>query len=306
MFTATVKNRLVELTDDVVWKCNLALYTSFKLGGEAEALVTVDNCSQLQGLLTFCKQEKIHYRIIGKGTNLIISDAGFRGVIVVLGKGFKEIRVVEEAEKDILVEIGAAATLTALCKYCMRYGYSGSEFSFGIPGTVGGAVIMNAGAWGGEISDIIESITLVDSGGLTVLGREELDFSYRSWNDYRNKYEDSVVAATTLKLEKTDSMRVEKECQSIMGKRKKAQPITLPNAGSFFKNPPGDSAGRLVDDCGLKGYQIGQVKVSEAHGNFFVNLGDGSSKDVVRLMEYVRCEVLKKHSIELQPEVHFI
>ncbi len=306
MLSASQKDKLLNFADKILWNHSLASYTSFNMGGDAEAIITVSNRDQLQKVLAFCGKEKIVYRIIGKGTNLIVSDAGFSGVVILLAGDFKDICLREEREDRVFLEIGAAVSLTVFCRYCMRHGYAGAEFCYGIPGTLGGAVIMNAGAWGGEIADIIVSVTLADGSGFVEVERDDLDFSYRLWADYQERFAGFAITGAVLECKKSQPDIVKKECQLIMNKRKKAQPVTLPNAGSFFKNPPGMSAGELIDRCGLKGYRMGNVMVSGNHGNFFVNCGGASSGDVVRLMEHVQHEVFKKYGIQLTPEVHFI
>ncbi len=308
MLSADTKKRLTELvTQPVLWECPMASYTSFGIGGNATAIVSVVNEDEVQSVLSFCEQESVQYRVIGKGTNLIVSDDGFTGIVLLLEGSLQNIERLDScSEGTTKISAGAGASLTAVNKFCMKNGLSGAEFSYGIPGTVGGATVMNAGAWGGEISDIVESVSLVTSESRITLSGDELNFKYRLWSDYYSKFKNSVVTSVVLNCVKKTKEEVEANCRQILEKRKAAQPIKLPNAGSFFKNPAEGSAGYLIDQCGLKGYRIGNVMVSMEHANFFVNLGGGTAKEVKELMKYVQKKVVEKYQVALKPEVHFI
>jgi len=308
----TLKKKLAALADSpVLWDCPLRDYTSFAIGGPATALITVEGLAELQRLLVFLGEQKIAWRMIGKGTNLLVSDAGFAGVILILGKGFATIEPVSESVDGIVVHAGAGVSLARLVGWCGDQGFTGLEFAAGIPGTVGGAVIMNAGAWGREMADILKSVTVVTPAGeILVLPRTELDFGYRIWHnsfhENRSGKLSRVVAGVELHLTAGDPEQIRDLCRSYREKRRMKQPGKEPNAGSFFKNPQGDAAGRLIEASGLKGMKVGGAMVSPVHANFLVNCGGATAADVVALMKKVQATVQRDSGILLEPEVHFL
>lgn len=302
------KERLVNtISSRVLFDCSLKKYTSFDIGGPAASLVILDKREELQTLLEFLKMEKIRWRVIGRGTNILVRDEGYPGVIIVLGKGFKKI-----ARNDILeggktlLTVGAGHGLSALSSICSDSGLSGLEFSCGIPGTVGGAVIMNAGAWGGDMAQVVDTVTVETSDGIYKLTRDELDFSYRSWPGFRLYQGMGIVTETSLRLVEAEPENIKKQCRKLLEKRKESQPSLFPNAGSVFKNPAQESAGRLIEISGLKGAAVGGAMVSEKHGNFIVNTGDATASDVFVLIRIIQEKVKEYHNIDLEPEVHFI
>lgn len=294
------------ISREVRFDCSLKAFTSFAVGGPAAALVTVEKEEELQLLLRFIEREKIDWRIIGRGTNIVVRDVGYQGIIIILGDGFKELLVDTVGEKDNIVWAGAACSLRQLSSFCVSAGFSGLEFSAGIPGTVGGAIIMNAGAWGGEMAGVVHSVKIVTSSEECVVSSTDLDFAYRSWPGFSKFNGKGVITGAKLQLESADPVTIKERCDKLLQMRKKAQPITLPNAGSFFKNPTGDSAGRLIDLCGLKGTTVGGAMVSEQHGNFLVNKKSATANDIFELMQVVQDVVRKRYGITLEPEVHFI
>lgn len=300
------------VSSPVLWDCPLRNYTSFAIGGPAAALITVKDLAELQRLILFLEEQKVQWRIIGKGTNLLVSDAGFDGVILLLGKGFGTI-VRGDAAKNggVIVRAGASCSLARLGGWCVDQGLSGLEFAAGIPGTVGGAVIMNAGAWGGELADVLASVTFVTSSGqVCTLPRADLKFGYRIWHDYYHAKKQAgavwVVVGVELHCMAADQEQIRGLCQSYREKRQVKQPKGEPNAGSFFKNPEGDAAGRLIEASGLKGLRVGGAMVSPVHANFLVNCGGATAGDVLELMEKVRLKVQEDSGVVLVPEVHFI
>ncbi|MBW6520417.1 MAG: UDP-N-acetylmuramate dehydrogenase [Desulfoarculaceae bacterium] len=311
---AGLKEGLAALAGSPVsWDCPLRDYTSFAIGGPAVALITVQDLAELQGLLLFFVEHKIKWRIIGRGTNLLVSDAGFDGVILLLGKGLGDLCRVNGGENDgPVVQAGAGCSLTRLVSWCLDQGLSGLEFVAGIPGTIGGAVIMNAGAWGHELSEVLVSVTVVTSSGqICTLPRTELDFGYRIWHDpYRSQGVGAgtewVVVAVGLQCVAADQGQIRTLCQSYRQKRQEKQPKGEPNAGSFFKNPAGDAAGRLIEASGLKGLRVGGAMVSPVHANFLVNSGGATAADVLELMVKVRGKVHEDSGILLEPEVHLL
>ncbi len=345
----TLKRKLAALADSpVLWDCPLRDYTSFAIGGPATALITVEGLAELQRLLAFLGEQKIPWRMIGRGTNLLVRDAGFDGVVLILGKGFAKIIVTDEAVPEagdgVVVQAGAGCSLARLVNWCGEKGFTGLEFAAGIPGTIGGAVVMNAGAWGGEIAGVLASVTVVTpTGAIRTLPRAELDFGYRVWHDYLVPYGSVsyfshkemncerhlssssgwsrspagaqasgdgagrvIVVGVELSLAVGDGERIRNLCQSYREQRRMKQPKKEPNAGSFFKNPQGDAAGRLIEASGLKGMKVGGAMVSPVHANFLVNCGGATASDVVELMKKVQATVQSNSGVLLEPEVHFL
>ena len=325
------------VSSPVLWDCPLCDYTSFAIGGPAMALVTVEEMSELQRVLVFLQEQKILWRIIGKGTNLLVSDSGFAGVILLLGKGFgtihqlkTELNAVPPATENFsansrfavtegaVLQVGAACSLARLVGWCTDQGLTGLEFAAGIPGTVGGAVIMNAGAWGREMAEVLVSVTVVTPAGeMRTLPRAELDFGYRIWHDYSCQVPGvgesegdvgakRIVVGVELQLAPGDQEQIRAVCQSYREKRRLKQPNKECSAGSFFKNPEGDAAGRLIEASGLKGVRVGGAMVSPVHANFLVNSGGATAEDIVKLMKKVQAAVQKDSGILLEPEVHFL
>ena len=292
----------------VQWDCPLAPFTSFGIGGPADAIVKVDSGPELGRLLQFFTDNDLGARIIGKGSNLLVSDEGFAGVILLFGESLSEITLLDESSSGtVQLRVGAGCSMAKLLNFCTVNGYSGLEFCAGIPGSLGGAVVMNAGAWGGEIADVIASLAVYSlQTGEEVLTRKELDFRYRLWKNQGNGAAKRIVLAADILLQKGDRETIQKRCRKYLQQRKIKQPKIHRNAGSFFKNPPGDSAGRLIEASGLKGKRCGGAMVSPVHANFLVNTGAATAADVRRLMEIVIRKVKEESGIELQPEVHFL
>lgn len=303
---ALQRQRLAALVSQPVkWDCALDRYTSFAIGGPAEAVATVETRHELQSLLGYLEQERIAWRVIGRGTNLLVSDHGFAGVIVLLGRDFEHFRQDSPGEGTVVITAGGACSLARLSLHCAGDGLSGLEFGCGIPGTVGGAVIMNAGAWGGDMAGVLRSVTVVTPDREETVLRQDTEFSYRSWPGFARYRGRGVVAQVELRLCHGDGAAIRMHCKTLQDRRKAAQPPGK-SAGSFFKNPPDDSAGRLIEVSGLKGTRVGGAMISEYHGNFLVNTGNATADDVLRLMKLVQEKVAKDCGIMLEPEVHFI
>ncbi len=294
------------VTQPIQWQCSLHRYTSFAIGGPAEAVLKVDLVKELQPLLMFLTGENIPWRVIGRGTNLLVRDAGFPGVIVLLGGEFKAIGEEEGDIDSVALRVGAGCGLAKLSRRCSERGLTGLEFGCGIPGTVGGAVIMNAGAWGRDISSVLRSVTLVTATEEIILPRWELEFSYRCWNDFSPYQDKAVVAAVVMELQRGDVEMIMATRKTLLERRKNSQPSEYASAGSFFKNPPHDSAGRLIEVSGLKGLTVGKAMVSERHGNFLVNTGGATTEDVLCLMKIIQEKIKNDFGIDLEPEVHLI
>lgn len=310
MIAAQAKIELAELASNPVrWDCPLAPLTSFGIGGEAAAVIVVEQVSELAALLNCCDHYGIQCRFIGRGTNILVADAGFDGVVVLFGKTLSAISLLEETgEGHIRIEVGAGCSLAKLLNWCTERSYTGLEFATGIPGSLGGAVVMNAGAWAGEIADVLGSVTVFSmANGEERVTREELDFGYRKWrNQEDSNGEKRLVVSAEIALQKGVKKTIQTTCREYFVKRKENQPKGLKNAGSFFKNPPGDSAGRLIEAAGLKGVRCGDAMVSPVHANFFVNMGSAKAQDIKALMRIVIKKVKEESGIQLQAEVHFL
>lgn len=293
--------------DNVKLDCSLDRYTSFVIGGPAAALVEVDDEKDLRDLLIFCDEQSLNWRVIGGGTNLLVNDSGYKGIIIHLGKGFKTATCSEVGpDGRVMVEAGCGFGFSKLSDWCADRGISGLEFGAGIPGSLGGAIVMNAGAWGSEIGDLVAAIRLVDRSGNKTFERNQLDFGYRCLGTIVKSGKKQVVVKAFLELRHGSIERVKERCRELRKKRKESQPYSKSTCGSFFKNPPNDSAGRLIDACGLKGTQVGGAMISTKHANFFINTGNATAADMKQLMELVRNRVNRTFNILLEPEVHFL
>jgi UDP-N-acetylmuramate dehydrogenase len=282
----------------------LKTHTSFKIGGQAEFFILPRDIEELRILLDTAKRYKMPFRIIGSGSNILVSDKGLKGFTISLDAPyFKKINI----KKD-LIEAGAACYLNNLIQYALRNGLGGIEFLSGIPGTLGGALTMNAGitlkvkrqkAQVKSIGDLIETVTVMDyNGNVKQLKNREIDFGYRVCS--LSKY---IILNAKLRLKKADKNRIKKRIAGYLKKRRNSQDYSHPSAGCIFKNPPGNSAGRLIDLCGLKGERIGDACVSWKHANFIVNLRKARATDVLRLMDLIKKEVKKKFGVSLEPEI---
>ena len=273
----------------------LAKHTYFGIGGEATAYIEVSTVSELAALACFHKQWDVPVAIIGRGSNLLVSDTGFKGI---------SIRLVGELAKlevnGNVISVGAGLSLPRLSKTMSRHGLSGVEFALGIPGSVGGALIMNAGAWGSSFGDVVKNVTVMDhTGKLITLTHEEAHFEYR--HSGLDAY--FCVTGATLELEPGDADAITAQMQAFYKQKVETQPFAEENAGCMFKNPTGDSAGRLIDISGLKGYRIGGAEVSKVHGNFILNIDNATAEDVLKLVAYIQNQVREKTGVSLETEV---
>lgn len=280
----------------------LARYTSMKVGGPADYFVEVDSEPALAQLLCLLSLRGMPFRLLGNGSNVLISDLGIEGVLIHLIGAFKNAEWHEQANES-WVDAGAGQAVTQLVRQAARRGYGGLEFAEGIPGSVGGALVMNAGAYGSEFEKVVVAVYGMTRQGTPIqLNREEMRFTYRD----SHLPAGIVVTRIRLSLHRQESSRVSIKVRELVIKRKSSQPSGYPNSGSMFRNPPDDYAGRLVEAAGLKGKQIGRAQISPKHGNFIVNLGGASAEDVRRLMELARAEVQAKFGVVLIPEVKLI
>lgn len=280
----------------------LARYTSIKIGGPADYFLEVESRAALTQTLLLLNRCGISFCLLGKGSNVLISDLGVRGAVLRLGGEFRHMEWREEDGK-VLVTVGAAYPVAQLAREAVRRGYSGLEFAEGIPGSVGGALVMNAGAYGSEMEKIADRVEGVTRKGEPVKwDRGEMVFSYRD----SHLPPGTIVTQVRIRLVKGKADEVRLKLRELMTRRKKSQPSGYPNSGSMFRNPSGDFAGRLIEAAGLKGKRIGKAEISERHANFIVNLGGARAEEVRRLMEMARTEVKRKFNIELEPEVRLL
>jgi UDP-N-acetylmuramate dehydrogenase len=280
----------------------LARYTSMKVGGPADYFIDVETGDALTRLLQTLKQSGTPVCLLGNGSNVLISDRGIRGAVIHLAGDFKRVEWRSEGE-IIWVKVGAAFAVTQLVRAAARKGYGGLEFAEGIPGTIGGALFMNAGAYGSEFERVIHRVDgFTQEGASMRLSRNEMTFTYRD----SHLPPGMVVTEIHLRLRQEDAATVSAKVRELVTRRKTSQPTGYPNAGSMFRNPAGDFAGRLVEAAGLKGKRIGFAQISERHGNFIVNLGGAKGEDVRRLMELARAEVKIRFGVELEPEVRLL
>lgn len=281
----------------------LRRFTSFQIGGPADLFVEPASPEELAAVLKAAFEAGVPVTCLGGGTNVLIADAGIRGLVVHLGKAFAYIRELGHDDAGVRLEVGAATRFIRLAKDTVARGLGGLEFAAGIPGSVGGAARMNAGAFGGEISQVLTSMTLVTARGEIVeKQREELDFSYRKLAFDHT----AVITSLRFRLLRSSVGRLQQAVARVQEKRRRNQPAGYPNAGSIFKNPPGEYAGRLIEKAGLKGTTKGGAQVSLEHANFLINLGPATATDVRDLMSLVQEEVWTKCGVWLEPEVRLI
>jgi UDP-N-acetylmuramate dehydrogenase len=280
----------------------MARYTSMKIGGPADYFIEVDNDNALAGVLKALDCRGVEFCLLGNGSNVLISDRGVRGAVIRLAGEFKRVEWHPAADAAEVV-VGAAYPVTQLVREAARKGCTGLEFAEGIPGTAGGALFMNAGAYGCELEKVVDEVEAMSARGETRrLTRAQMTFSYRD----AHLPPGTVVLRVRMRLGKGEAAGVDAKLRELIGRRKSSQPSGFPNSGSMFRNPPEDFAGRLIEAAGLKGRRIGQAQISERHANFIVNLGGARAADVRRLMEQAREEVRRRFGVELAAEVKFL
>ena len=274
----------------------MSRHTTFRVGGPADFFVTPKAKEEVRDVIRICKEAGMPYYIIGNGSNLLVSDAGYRGVIVQIYKEMNEVKV----EGD-LVKAQAGALLSGIAAKALGAELSGFEFASGIPGTIGGACVMNAGAYGGEMKDVLESVTvLTGEGKIIELGRNELELGYRTSVIAKKCY---IVLGAVLKLERGDGEKIKTYMDELKEKRVTKQPLEYPSAGSTFKRPEGYFAGKLIQDSGLKGFTVGGAQVSEKHSGFVINKGNATAADVMELIRQVTAKVKEDTGVTMEPEV---
>ena len=275
----------------------MARHTTFQIGGPADRFLTVENAAQLQGLLSCLRQAGIPYLVLGKGSNLLVSDKGIRGAVLLLSGEFKAVTLLE----DGLVRAGAGASLASVCRFAQEHSLTGLEFAWGIPGSVGGGAYMDAGAYGGEMRDVVSRVLHLGPDGAPGEARgEELCFGYR-----KSRYTggEDIITAVEFTLQPGDPAAIAGKMEELMGRRKDKQPYDMPSAGSVFKRPQNGFAAALIEQCGLKGRRVGGAQVSEKHAGFIVNTGGATCQDVLGLIAVIQKTVEEQTGTCLECEV---
>lgn len=278
----------------------MSAHTTFRLGGSADYLLTPQTEEEAEALLRLFYHHGVDYVLLGNGSNVLVSDAGIRGYVIALDQNFSDIRI---EGNEIIASAGTL--LVRIASEAYKSGLTGLEFASGIPGSLGGAVTMNAGAYGGEMKDVVKWVRLFDrsSGQVITKPGSEMEFGYRNSIVRSGRY---VVLSAVLTLQEGDPSEIKAVMDELKEKRVSKQPLEYPSAGSTFKRPEGYFAGRLIEDSGLKGYSVGGAQVSEKHAGFVINKGDASAQDVYQLIEDVRRIVYEQQGVELEPEVCMI
>ncbi len=282
---------------DVVFNEPMSKHTTFQIGGPAAVFIRPEDEESLQKISTYCIEQQIPMLALGHGSNMLLSDRGFAGAVIAL-EAFSSIRV---EENDVIC--GAGAMLSAVCRFACKHGLSGLEFAYGIPGTVGGAVFMNAGAYGGEMQDVVKQSCYLDGKITGHFEGPDHQFSYR-----HSVYSGTKKLITQIRLHLTpgEPEKIEARMQELMGRRRDKQPLNYPSAGSVFKRPVGHYAGTLIERCGLKGTQIGGAMVSDKHAGFIVNVGGATCEDVRTLVHKIQDTVLARTGVRLESEIRII
>ena len=271
-------------------------HTTFRIGGPAEYLILPQTTEEIADVIKLCRQEEIPWYIVGNGSNLLVADEGVRGVVIQLLRNFNQIQV-----EGCQIRMQAGAQNAAVAKRALDASLTGFEFAAGIPGTIGGAVVMNAGAYGGEMKDILKEVTVLDPNGMIrTIPAEELELGYRTSIIARKGY---VVLEAVIVLKTGDPKEIKAAMDELKEKRVTKQPLEYPSAGSTFKRPEGYFAGKLIMDAGLRGFSVGGAQISEKHCGFVINKGNATAKAVTELMDETKKIVMEKFGVALEPEV---
>lgn len=294
-------------TDRILIDEPMAKHTSFKIGGKADAFIVVNTVDELSNLLKVLIEKNAEYLLVGNGSDLLVSDSGYPGIVIKLAGQFETISFedAKDGKEFSRVKAGAAISLARLNNYLMERGLSGFEFASGIPGTLGGAVYMNAGAYGGEMQDVVRKVSLISPDGKNIVDRscEDMNFQYRNSSIQADNY---IVLSVELELSNGEKSKIADRINELRDKRNSKQPVHFPSAGSTFKRPKDGFAAALIDEAGLRGFRVGDAQVSEKHTGFVVNVGTASAEDVLNVMRHVQKTVYEKNGIMLEPEVKLI
>ena len=291
-------NRMMDIIDEkrIYTDEPMKKHTTFRVGGNADFFVIPKTVEEVKQTIMLCVEQDMPYYILGNGSNLLVGDKGYRGVVIQIYKEMNNIFV--DGQK---IKVQAGALLSKIGSVALEAGLTGFEFAAGIPGTMGGAVVMNAGAYGGEMKDVLEEVTvLTKEGEVLILSKEQLDMGYRTSVVAKKDY---IVLKATIALELGDRDAIKARMDELKVQRTTKQPLEFPSAGSTFKRPEAYFAGKLIQDAGLRGFQVGGAQVSEKHCGFVINKGDATAADIVELMKQVSERVKEKFGVELEPEV---
>lgn len=271
-------------------------HTTFRVGGSADCFVEIGTVEELSAIIRYLKQTERNYIVLGNGSNVLVGDKGFRGVILHMGNRFSNIIV-----NGTTIKAQAGAMLAVVAKTAAKHSLTGLEFAAGIPGTIGGAIVMNAGAYDGEMKQVVRSVTVLsEAGEVMVLSNETMNFGYRT-SVIKNR--PFIVLETELVLQEGDTSAIQEKMADFNEKRRSKQPLEFPSAGSTFKRPEGQFAGKLIMDAGLRGFRIGGAQVSEKHCGFIINKGNATAADISELMDEVTEKVKERFFVTLEPEV---
>ena len=291
----------LNIKDKIIFDEPMKNHTSFKIGGKADQYIVVNNIEELSATLKYAKENKLPIYIIGNGSNILVTDKGIRGLVIKIN--IQNIKI-EKLENYIQVTVGAGYKMMGLAIKMLNEEISGFEELSGIPGTIGGAIFMNAGAYGKEMKDVVISTKCMDmDGNILDFSNEKQEFEYRSSIFQKNNY---IILETTLRLEYGKKQKIEEKMNQYKNLRKEKQPEDLPSAGSSFKRQKELVTAKLIDECGLKGYKIGGAKISEKHAGFIVNYNNATAKDVLDLAKYVKDKVYEKYAIKIEEEIKII
>ena len=294
LLTNEIKQGIVKIDE------SMKKHTNFKIGGNADVFVIAKNIEEIKCVIKFSKENNIPLTILGNGSNVLVSDKGIRGIVLQIG--LKEIKV--EKHENALIEVDAGAMLGALAQILLKQRISGFEFAAGIPGSIGGAIRMNAGAYGGEMKDIVKNVTVLnEKGEINILTNEECEFSYRH-SRFTNSKE--IIIKSTLELPFGNENEIKAKMDEYAQSRKEKQPLNLPSAGSTFKRGADFITAKLIDECGLKGYTSGDAQVSTLHAGFVVNLGNATAQDVLNVVNHVKQVVLEKTGKQIELEIELL
>lgn len=297
----SLENRLKLIAGDSNVRCDepMSSHCTFRAGGTAKYYVIPDEYTKVRDVLRLCVEENIPYYVIGNGSNLLVQDDGFDGVIIEIDSSLAEIEI---NGNEVVAKAGAK--LSKIAVKALNESLTGFEFAHGIPGNLGGAVTMNAGAYGGEMKDVLKWVKVLDNNGeMKTLKAEELELGYRTSIIVKEKM---IVLEACIELHKGNRDEIEKYMKELMAKRKEKQPLEYPSAGSTFKRPEGYFAGKLIQDAGLKGYRVGGAMVSEKHSGFVINYDNATATDIINLMKDVRKKVYEEFQVTLEPEVKIL
>lgn len=297
----SLENRLKLIAGDSNVRCDepMSSHCTFRAGGTAKYYVIPDEYTKVRDVMRLCVEENIPYYVIGNGSNLLVQDDGFDGVIIEIDSSLAEIEI---NGNEIVAKAGAK--LSKIAVKALNESLTGFEFAHGIPGNLGGAVTMNAGAYGGEMKDVLKWVKVLDNNGeMKILKAEEIELGYRTSIIVKEKM---IVLEACIELHKGNRDEIEKHMKELMAKRKEKQPLEYPSAGSTFKRPEGYFAGKLIQDAGLKGYRVGGAMVSEKHSGFVINYDNATATDIINLMKDVRKKVYEEFQVTLEPEVKIL